>query len=422
MPLTDLSRGMKPNEPIHGTTGDMKKNIININELEGRVCYFSLSGDLALKAYEETALKHVRKDKSIKLRQAVIDRLYFAMLMFDKVVMHCSDPLRNKMIYEVLFEHKNWIAEGKIVFIFSKSITNIPDHYKKYIERKSRDYSDGYFCENEKKSLEQEYMTEDYYNKLIDLINLSPYLIRKQTDSKYSFNKLVQNDLSTNQEQIIIGSPPTERAKIEAMNLSLYQLLKMKYIDKEKTKSVFPDNIADEVRNTVEEYLESGIMIARSAIVEALKEKLKSLNRQQEAVLNAITLRMDVLYCKMNSGERLILEFHPSYEKQSIYQYKCFEAYLRKITGNTEKIGITFDLVNDILKSNTENQYELLCFRDLYLACIADTHERTKLNRGDESNTMEEIFKVVMDEFMVYTNADDQFNSIKMKLLEGNKK
>ena len=388
-----------------------------IDELEGRVCYFSLSGNLALATYKDTALKVVKRNKDQKLRQDVLERLYFAVLMFDKVVMHCSDPLRSSMILDILIEHSEWIKEGNIVFLFSDTIEDIRKDYRDYINRKINDYSDGYFCQIERESLEQEYMSDEYYNKVINILNYTHCLVQKSTEPGYSFANLVQKDLQK-AEQVIIDTGPSERVVLERMNLSLHQLLKMKYCGRNgKIGSVFPEELADEVIDDVTEHLENGSMVARSAIVESMRRKLaKKPNRQQEHVLRDIMLRMDILYCRMNSGNRLILEFHPSYVSTSMYQLRCFEIYLQKICGCKKRVGLSYDLVREILKSDAD---ELLRFRGLYLASAADALERIKLEQVKEMGRMEALFSLALEDNQVVQCADRQFSSIKSIIKKG---
>lgn len=94
-----------PGETVESNKNDMKNDTIIevsqnsieeifVDSIEGRTCYFSLAGDLAIKAFE--ILKYStfdEKKKKAKTKVAFMQRLDFAVLMFDHVVIHCSDPL-----------------------------------------------------------------------------------------------------------------------------------------------------------------------------------------------------------------------------------------------------------------------------------------------------------------------------------------
>lgn len=363
--------------------GLTEKKQCSVHDLNGRACYFSLSGDLALKAYMELALSAIRKEQRVgRLKRDVLQRLYYSVLMFDIVLMHCSDPLRSEMIFEILSNHRDWIEKGQIAFIYASNIFDIKTDYRKYIQRKIQEYSmlDS-FCEPEMNSLKQDHMTDQYYNDVISLLDASEYIVRKPLESEYKFTNFVQNDLNPEVGQIVISSKPTDRAPVDAASMTLYQLMSVKYIDKStgKLKPVFPENIIEEVLETIEEHLDQGIMIARSAVVSMIEDRFKTdgrrLNRQQTSVLNAITLRMDILYCKMNSGKCLILEFHPSYEPHSSYQIKYFAQYCKKI--GRKSTNITKELVDQILSCKKN---EVVSFRECYLACVSDARELMQLN------------------------------------------
>ena len=395
----------------------IEKKVYSVHDLKGRACYFSLAGDLALKAYTEVALSAIKKEqKTGRLKQDVLQRLYYSVIMFDKVMMHCSDPLRSEMICEILDHHRKWIEKGRIAFIYANHIDNVRTDYKKYIQRKIEEYSvlDS-FCEPEMNSLKQPHMTEKYYEKVIELLDLSEDIIRKPLESDYKFTNFVQLDLNSEVGQIVISSKPTDRAAVHAATMTLYQLISVKYIDKStgKLKSVFPENIIEEVLGTIEEHLDQGVMVARSAIVSMIEERFKTeqkrLNRQQRSVLKAITLRMDILYCKMNSGRCLILEFHPSYEPYSAYQLQYFNQYCKQLGNKNSKFVITKSLVDQILECE-EN--EIMAFRECYLACVADARELQNLNN------VKDAFKVSMERNDITKYAKKNFKTI-VNILEG---
>ena len=54
---------------------------INVDKIPGRTCYFSLTGNLALKAFEEIRFSTFTKDvKRKRLKQELKERLFFVVL------------------------------------------------------------------------------------------------------------------------------------------------------------------------------------------------------------------------------------------------------------------------------------------------------------------------------------------------------
>lgn len=393
------------------------KEEYSVHDLKGRVCYFSLAGDLALKAYRDLALSSIKKEQRVaRLKRDVQQRLYYSVIMFDMVTMHCSDPLRSEVIFEILSEHRDWIEKGRISFIYASNIYNVKTDYKKYIQRKIDEYSElDAFCEPEMKSLMQDHMTDKYYNEVISLLDASNYIIRKPLESEYKFTNFVKSDLNSEIRQIIISSNSSDKTSVDASVMTLYQLMNIKYADKStgKLESVFPESIIEEVLETIEEHLDQGIMVARSAIVSIIQDRFKIdgkvLTRLQKNVLKAITLRMDILYCKMNSGKCLILEFHPSYEPHSSYQIDHFIQYCRQIGFKGKKFDITKEMIDQILECDDN---EIMAFRECYLACVSDARELMQLNGVKDS------FTVAMKSNNVTKYARENFKKI-ADILEG---
>lgn len=356
------------------------KKKICVNDLEKRVCYFSLAGDQALKAFEKYYIEEGNIEKHNEaLKSAVIQRLYFAVAMFDVVVFHCSDPLRSPLIKEILNEHSNWISEGRIRFIAGHEINDWASDYDKYIDRKYNDYQKGFYAELEAQSLRQNHIDTEYKENVKALLSKSQYYIQKDPTANSQFISLLKEDIKHNNEQIVIGLDCEEDnmfagVKQFAVQKTVYQLLHAKYYSEasgNKIQDVFDADMVKEVFTKVRKALERGQAVARPAIVEALKERITELSELQEAIFDAITLRMDLLYCRMNAGKHLILEFHPSYEQQTLYKLKCFEYYLRKFGYHQGLDTLSKERIDNLINSNViEN------FRRIFLASMADTHEQ----------------------------------------------
>ena len=415
-----ITEGTSQQEKEQCVSDAVSKQTISVDKLRGRVCYFSLSGNLALQAYENINFStFIATTKKSKLKQALLDRLYFAILMFDTVVMHCSDPLRSELVLKVLEDHIEWIQSGKIVFIVSNHIQSIRSDYQKYIQQKIQEYKDGYCSNTEAESLTREYMDENYYERVEKILDASPYLVRKSTNAAYYFPNLVLNDLNPEfqHEQVIIDAS-SNLPQILSLSLTLYQLLHTRaFFDSGQIHHVFPQPTVERVSSEIQQHLKQRNTIARAAIVDSLEEELKEkkLTPIQEMVLNAISLRMDVLYCHMNSGQQMILEFHPSYEPRSIYQIDCFLEYLQLIAESDKIVRLPRSTIDKILETD-----ELSDFRLYFLASMADMKEQMNLAQLEYRKYGEIAKMIFVDIAREYINKekDNKFYSIK-NLLNG---
>lgn len=406
------------------------KNNINIDQLNGRVCYFSLSGNLSLDAYSRIKLSQTQKGQRDKrLKQEVQDRLYFALLMFDTVVLHCSDPLRSKVILDILEENIDFIKSGRIVFLASSSINNYKKDFETYVHRKIKEYEEGYHSKEEAESLKAKHIDKIYYSRVIEILDSSPIIVRKSNKSNNSFKELVINDLNKNYNEIVDAS--SENSFILSMNLSLQQLLNAqlyKTDDKYKSKSghgkmVFPCNLVEKIIEDITNSLEQDVVIARTAIEDFFKQEInsKKINKTQKNILDVISMRMDVLYCLMNCGDQLVLEFHPYYEQKSIYRMDCFFELLRFLLDKKTEVTFEHDMIKKIIDSRCVETLRLY-----YLSIMADTHEQMKSTviSGDSRHLYKrrciDYFKNIMDKMATYLTKNESIETIKNIMEEYN--
>lgn len=414
--------GVSPTKRIsqYHNGNETEKDVIYVDNLKGRVCYFSLSGDQALRAYIESNLSSIKKSnaKRVRLKEDVTERLYFAILMFDVVIMHCSDPLRSDVVLEILEEHKKWIEDGRIVFIFSRHINNIEKDFRKYIDSKRKEYAENEYAKKEAESLSQEYMDDKYYERVIQILSTSKYLVRKSANKRYDFSNLVKDDLAKSTERIIVD-PDSTLTQVLALRSSLYQLLHAGYLSKDgkKIHNIFPEDIIDGEDGVVEsirECINQHTPIARSAIVDMIRKELKEKNRKptvlQKHFLKALAFKMDILYCRMNCGAQLILEFHLSYGERSVYHTACFSEYIRSIVKIDKNLKYTYDIINCLLQKP-----DLSEIRFIYLSCMADTIEHlnmfSSLRPAERDLLLIDTFRSSMNRNVKSTTSESEISN-----------
>ena len=116
---------------------------------------------------------------------------------------------------------------------------------------------------------------------------------------------------------------------------------------------------------------------------------------------------MDILYCKMNSGEQLILEFHPSYESGSNYQIDCFNEYIKIVAKKNKSVLLTHEITDKIL-----HKEDLDFFRMVFLSCMVDMREHMKLSQIN-SNAPNEYREKILELFNVVALQNNMIRSEK---------
>lgn len=363
------------------------KKIVKVSELEGRCVYFPLADYHNIRIFKEHSYRKGNVSDQ-KVKKDIANRLFLALLLFDKVIMHCSDPLRSEVIYEILMDNLELVKSGKILFVFSNSINSIEKDYKKYIQEKISEYERNAFSSTDIDSLKQGHMTEEYYDKVIALLNKTPYMLKKGKDGSSGFKELIQADLDSNVEVAVMGRNNFARSHVRLLNLSLYQLLNLKYADVKEIKGVFEHAKMEEFITTWESDTDEGAPFSRHTIVEQLRKEFLSgsetQKKNQEKVINVIETRLSLLYSKLNCGLHQIIEFHPATEKRSVYNWRYFQSFLVEIAEN-RNVELTNKKVVEII--NTKDEWER--FRNEFLSCMADLEAEVAVSQHADLKNLE---------------------------------
>lgn len=358
-----------------------KKKIVKINELQGRCTYFPLADYHNIRIFKNN--KRVVTD--VELKRDISNRLYMALLLFDKVIIHCSDPLRSPIILEILEENIGFVENGDILFVFSNSIDDIKEDFRRYIEEKINKYERNSFSSTDIDSLKQTHMTSEYYERVIEVLEKTPFILKKGKEGSSGFKELIQQDLDNNVEVAVMGRDNYARSHIRLMNLTLFQLMNLKYFDKNEIKDVFDSRKIQEFITTWESETDGGAPFSRHTIVEQLRKTfLEGNEKNQRQVISVIETRLSLLYSKLNCGNHQVIEFHPATEKRSVYNWRSFQLFLSEINEN-RKVQLTGDKVWEIRKLDAEwNQ-----FRNEFLSCMAELEAKMTVSQQSEIKNME---------------------------------
>lgn len=376
--MPDINRELSNNE---------NKKIVRVDELDGRCVYFPLADYHNIRIFKEHTYRKGNASEE-RVKKDIANRLFLALLLFDKVIIHCSDPLRSTLVYNILLENIELIQRGNILFVFSNSINSIERDYKKYIKEKINEYERNAFSSTDIDSLKQEHMTDEYYNKVISLLKNTQFLLKKGKDGSSGFKELIQADLDSNVEVVVMGRKNFARSHVRLLNLSLYQLLNLKYVEAQEIKNIFEHSKMEDFIITWENDTDEGAPFSRHTIVEQLRKDFLSGDvshqKNQEKVINVIETRLSLLYSKLNCGSHQIIEFHPATEKRSIYNCRYFQNYLVEIAENRNVVLSNKKIVEII---DTGDEWER--FRNEFLSCMADLEATVAVSQHSELKNLE---------------------------------
>lgn len=409
---------IKKKEQEYAVGGKIRTSELEVSKLDGICAYFPLVDCHNLKIFaRKKRIGGDNQKKKEKMKGEIFNRLLMALLLYDHVFMHCSDPLRDELVFEVLSSCVDFINEGSILFVFSNKIVNISKDYQKYIKNKSIEYSENDFSKTDINSLNQKHMTDDYFVKVIELLNHTPTMLKKGKEGRIGFKTLIHNDLFPNGQEIaIIGNDNNYTfSHMRLLNLSLYQLLHLKYYKNGKIVEIFDEGkIEDFLREWNESCMQDDAPFSRHTIVEQLNEecveqKKTKRGAMQKDVLEAIETRLSMLYSRLNCGPHHIIDFNPSTERRSVHNIESFNLYVRKIAKREDEVKLTSEIVRNIRRDK-----EWKNFRYEFFACMSELSTLTDVSQRRDFENMGSQQKLLEDILQRHFPKENQrYSSIK---------
>lgn len=409
---------IKRKEHENGAGERNKISELEVSKLDGICAYFPLADCHNLKIFaRKKRINGDNQKKRDKMKCEISNRLLMALLLYDHVFMHCSDPLRDELVFEVLCSCMDFIDDESILFVFSNKIVNISNDYQKYIKNKSIEYSENDFSKTDVNSLNQKHMTDDYFAKVIELLNHTPTMLKKGKEGRIGFKTLIQNDLFPNGQEIaIIGNDNNYTfSHMRLLNLSLYQLLHLKYYKNGKVVEVFDEGkIEDFLKEWNESCMQDDAPFSRHTIVEQLNEecverKQSKRRTMQRDVLDAIETRLGILYSHLNCGPHHIIDFNPSTEKRGVHSIESFNLYAKKIAKRDVDVKLTPEIVKNIRRDE-----EWKNFRYEFFACMSELATLTDVYQRREFDNIVPQLKLLEDILQRhFPEKNQRYSSIK---------
>jgi len=270
-----------------------------------------------------------------KFYLAMEERLKIALLFFDKVILHFSDPMRDEDVLKILESYQWFLKEGRIVFLYSTSIKQIDyDSILDYAKLKKGEGEHGLDAFIDKRV---------FADKVVALLQMSKVNyhrnVSKNNTSRQQFFDLVKGDIGEDemtQDEYKKRAKQVERDKYNLGNigLSLRDLIYRKYSVKGKPE--YTKAIADEIFNricerAVAQYSRQHI---RNDCEEILKKHFKD-DSFLKLFLTGVDIRLCYLYAKLNSGDNHMMAIFPKDEFYSYLKPTTFNEYLTSTVTNS---------------------------------------------------------------------------------------
>jgi hypothetical protein len=348
------------------------------------------------------------------LQKEITERLLHYLLCFDKILIHSSDPLRSEIVFNVLNNNALLISDGSINFVFSSSVLDINRNYKSYIARKIQGYGQNQYSELDVTSLTQKHMNDEYYEKVIELLNKSPCLIHRMKSGEEIFRELIRDDLNKG-EFITMHSDYLDTSEINLLDLTLYQLLHLKIDGK---GSIYDTSEIDGFIKSWHDNVLAGIPFSRHTITTQLNNmanknsKRKSITPEiRTRLVDAIEYRLSMLYSKTSCADHYLLEFESVKEWCSLYSWHFVQSFLKNIANQT--VHLTQDKIQKIRSDKTWND-----FKEAFAVSMCDLHMKINFSGSLAQRNLK--FANEGYEFIISKlNLGERFSPLKKILMEG---
>jgi hypothetical protein len=161
----------------------------------------------------------------------VRQHLEAALLLAEKVVVHCADAYRSKLVADSISDLGPCVDAGDFLFLLGENAQDPRSHFRGYIDYKVDQYGKSRFGRRDVQSLIQ--VDPDAIDRTEALLDRSPFALIRGFSGTEGFIRCAKNDLQPT-EAITIREHFTSSA-IGRLSLSLRQLLDMTQLEPDGT-------------------------------------------------------------------------------------------------------------------------------------------------------------------------------------------
>lgn len=144
-----------------------------------------------------------------------------ALLLADRVVMHCADPLRSEIVANLLEEYRDFVATGRIIFLLGENAVDPAGDFRAYIKLKLEQYRRESPEGRDVVSLEQPNAAA--WERATRILGATPVALTRGYSGTDRFVTLVDRDLRHTES--LTTREPISASAIRELPLSLRQIL-----------------------------------------------------------------------------------------------------------------------------------------------------------------------------------------------------
>jgi hypothetical protein len=246
----------------------------------------------------------------------VEQHLEAALLLADKVVIHCADPYRSSQVASALLELQPCTSIGDLLFLLGENTQNPRTHFRGYIDFKIHQYSKSELGQHDVDSLAN--VDADAIERAEALLGASPYALIRGFSGADGFIRAVKRDLQP-AEPITICEH-FAASVISQLGLTLRQLLDLSHQATDGTLSrVVADSSTVGKLQAEINRLANHNSFSRQILMEAIRRGTGI--EETDALYEAFEERVSLLHLAGTTGGLPHMEVTNRRDRLSVYYY-----------------------------------------------------------------------------------------------------
>jgi hypothetical protein len=327
--------------------------LLSVSDIRNYHLYSRLAGEVPLRSHLETAL-----------------------LLGNKVIIHCADPFRSESVLELLYEYQEFVASGDILFLMGSTIDDVKQDYVGYLRRKADQYLKSDYGDTDANEISDRLQDVDYLTRVMDLLDMNPFLLHRGFVGTRRFVTAVKLDLEKSERMVVCGS--VMGSKLSNLNLSIFQLLNLEEIPDggSKRKRVFAGR---EKATKLIDRLQGGInhkSFSRQILMNIFSEVLGPVLDEKAGCRDLLETRVNLLHLHMNVDAHTFLELSPERDANSPYYYQYLFGHLGYVTSRARIEHLGPRIVGTLRTSPAWEKFadrHLRLMSDIYARRLADS-------------------------------------------------
>ncbi|WCN81965.1 hypothetical protein [Micromonospora sp. LH3U1] len=256
----------------------------------------------------------------------VQQHLEAALLLADKVVIHCADPYRSSQVAATLEQLLPCVSSGDMLFLLGENTQNPRTHFRGYIDQKIQQYGKSELGQRDVASLEN--VENDAVERAEALLGTSPFGLIRGFSGADGFNRAVRRDLQPTEPVTICEH--FAASIVSRLSLTLRQLLDLTH---QSSDGAFSRVVADSatvgrVQADINR-LANHNSFSRQILMAAIR---RSTGIEDDAVCEAFEERVSLLHLAGTTGGLPHMEVTNRRDRLSVYYFEHLLNHLSAIS------------------------------------------------------------------------------------------